>query len=945
MNKDINVVFNVNSEYDKYVSVVILSLLDNIGSHKLNVYILHSEIDVSDCFTLKELEKINGQLAVNYIYVDNSVYKGLKTHDYITEHTYYRGSIPDLLPKNISKVLYLDADLLIQGNIIDLWNEDIHDFAIAGVWDEWIYNNDPEYVRNYASDIINYVNTGVLLMNLDYLRKINFTKQFIDLATSQKSNLYKHAEQCIINEICYNSIKLLPEIYNLDSSEAIIRHYKGPIKPWFNLSSDKKYMYYYRKYSEVTLETKVSVIIEYHGMDSYFESNLQTVANQIYTNIELIVLDYKNDATLNEVYIDDRLFIGIPNIKIIKTPREQDILEKIMSNANGTYITFIGRYDLLSTAYLKKLIKHAIANNSDIVLTDSVLFNEEDNLYYFHDPLSNKNNLTTEDILHLYEHSNERQAYLKGRVGKVFRAKFLESSPLHFFNNVNKQTYEISSISYVNSIEYTFRKIKQPQVSLIIPTYNRENKAGLESALQQTYQHLEIIVVHHTNETESGIGIEQNRVKCIHSTIPEEGMEQALHEASGKYIFYLDDNQTLEANCIETLVASAEQYSSDLVLTHFYTYNENDNLFYFHESGLTTGELHANDIMTLLSSSYCNKDYLEHVFGKLFAKDWLVKQQVSVYNNFLEKYGYETARLSYVHMNNFLYRVEKQELISVIVPVYNVELYLEYCLDSIVNQTYPNLEILLINDGSTDRSGKICEEYAQKDERIRVIHQKNAGLSAARNTGLDQMTGDYVTFVDSDDAINQNFIFDCYVQIKKYNIDIVMTSYYRFMQDTMEFLFHSTETTERVKFFSQDDVLRKLNKEPMTVVSWAKLFKASIFSDIRYPVGIIHEDEYIAHKLYLKTDKVLLLNHTYYMYRIREGSITTSNQVTIPKLVNPLSCFEERIVDLLLANKDVTEHLRNYKIWLTKVKHEFEVNHLCDSNEYLRIVNKLSFLD
>ncbi|NQN82993.1 hypothetical protein HO996_06790 [Streptococcus suis] len=131
----------------------------------------------------------------------------------------------------------------------------------------------------------------------------------------------------------------------------------------------------------------------------------------------------------------------------------------------------------------------------------------------------------------------------------------------------------------------------------------------------------------------------------------------------------------------------------------------------------------------------------------------------------------------------------------------------------------------------------------------------------------------------------------------------------------------------------------------MTVVSWAKLFKASIFSDIRYPVGIIHEDEYIAHKLYLKTDKVLLLNHTYYMYRIREGSITTSNQVTIPKLVNPLSCFEERIVDLLLANKDVTEHLRNYKIWLTKVKHEFEVNHLCDSNEYLRIVNKLSFLD
>ena len=206
------------------------------------------------------------------------------------------------------------------------------------------------------------------------------------------------------------------------------------------------------------------------------------------------------------------------------------------------------------------------------------------------------------------------------------------------------------------------------------------------------------------------------------------------------------------------------------------------------------------------------------------------------------------------------------------------------------------------------------------------------------------MTGDYVTFVDSDDAIDQNFIFDCYEQIKRYHVDIVMTSFYRYKQDTAEFLFQSTKISEGLKFFSQDELLVKLYQGSIAIVSWAKLFNKSIFSDIRYPVGKIYEDDYVAHKLYLKANKVLLLNRDYYLYRIREGSIMTSNHVAIPKLMNRLEYLEERIADVLLANKDVTNHVYHYKIRLNEIKHAFEENHLCDSNEYLRIINKINLI-
>ena len=116
-------------------------------------------------------------------------------------------------------------------------------------------------------------------------------------------------------------------------------------------------------------------------------------------------------------------------------------------------------------------------------------------------------------------------------------------------------------------------------------------------------------------------------------------------------------------------------------------------------------------------------------------------------------------------------------VISIIVPIYNTEKYLNECVDSIINQTYKNIEIILVNDGSTDNCLKICDEYAKKDKRVKVIHKENGGLSSARNSGLDILTGKYVCFIDSDDYVATTFVYDMFNLITKYNADIVEGSY------------------------------------------------------------------------------------------------------------------------------------------------------------------------
>lgn len=211
-------------------------------------------------------------------------------------------------------------------------------------------------------------------------------------------------------------------------------------------------------------------------------------------------------------------------------------------------------------------------------------------------------------------------------------------------------------------------------------------------------------------------------------------------------------------------------------------------------------------------------------------------------------------------------------LISVIVPVYNVEDYLDRCVHSITRQTYKNLEIILVDDGSTDSSGEKCDVWTKKDNRIRVIHKENGGLSDARNAGLDIVSGEYIGFVDSDDYLNKNmyqFLFDC---IQKTNSDIAECKWIKF-EDEKEINVFTTETESEYKVFSPEDALIELIVErdlKQTVVN--KLYKRSVIS-VLFPTERINEDEFWTYQIFGNARKIAFVDIELYYYFQRNSSI------------------------------------------------------------------------
>lgn len=216
------------------------------------------------------------------------------------------------------------------------------------------------------------------------------------------------------------------------------------------------------------------------------------------------------------------------------------------------------------------------------------------------------------------------------------------------------------------------------------------------------------------------------------------------------------------------------------------------------------------------------------------------------------------------------------DLISVIVPIYRVEKYLLKCVESIQRQTYQNIEIILVDDGSPDHCPEICDQFAKEDSRIKVIHKKNGGLSDARNAGIEVANGEYLAFVDSDDYISGEMIEKMYCRIIRdqsdmaiCNIDFVNEKGNSLNCNTIQV---DNMTVEEPRFWRD---LYGINYT-YCVVAWNKLYAKKLFKDVRYDVGKLHEDEFIIHKLVSKCEKISFLSEKFYCYLQREQSITKS---------------------------------------------------------------------
>lgn len=229
-------------------------------------------------------------------------------------------------------------------------------------------------------------------------------------------------------------------------------------------------------------------------------------------------------------------------------------------------------------------------------------------------------------------------------------------------------------------------------------------------------------------------------------------------------------------------------------------------------------------------------------------------------------------------------------LISVIVPIYKVEKYLRKCIESILSQTYTNLEIILVDDGSPDKCGEICDEYEKRDSRIKVIHKKNGGLSDARNAGLDIMAGNYVAFVDSDDWIEPQMYEHLLAKLHYFHADISIGGVSCDLDD------NGIINTEKIVSydsapFSEGNVETMHRFFTTSWAAWDKLYKADLFRDIRYPVGEINEDEAIVLQLLSKCTRVCYTNEVFYHYMRRpsSGSITAAN-FSVKKLAWQAHC-------------------------------------------------------
>lgn len=252
----------------------------------------------------------------------------------------------------------------------------------------------------------------------------------------------------------------------------------------------------------------------------------------------------------------------------------------------------------------------------------------------------------------------------------------------------------------------------------------------------------------------------------------------------------------------------------------------------------------------------------------------------------------------------------KEGVISVIVPVYKVEPYIHKCIGSILKQTYKNLQIILVDDGSPDNCGEICDEYAQKDARIQVIHQENKGLSAARNVGIEIAEGEYIGFVDSDDYIKETMYETMYCLIEERKADVCICNLFDVKGNDKKI----RNANIGIKEYGKMDILKEIILDKnIQSYAWNKLYKRELFKTIRYPQGKRYEDIGTTFYLLEKCNKVVMTGEPQYYYLNREDSIVNNYNL------QTVQDYTEIILQRYYHIKDNYPELKPYnEYYLTK---------------------------
>lgn len=262
-------------------------------------------------------------------------------------------------------------------------------------------------------------------------------------------------------------------------------------------------------------------------------------------------------------------------------------------------------------------------------------------------------------------------------------------------------------------------------------------------------------------------------------------------------------------------------------------------------------------------------------------------------------------------------------LVSIIIPIYNVEQYLNQCIQSVIKQTYTNLEILLIDDGSSDKSGEIADTWAKRDKRIKVIHQKNGGLSAARNAGLDDCHGEWIAFIDSDDYVSFNYIKEMLISAYANDTKLVNCGYVEVDSTSNRLITPNVKLISGV--YSSNQYWKKYYQSKLPfflITAWDKLYHKSIFEKIRYKNGILNEDEEVIYSIIKKARQISIIKDKLYYYRINRND----------SIMKSLEHDSQINIDLFNIINNRTKILISDR--------EYEIAELCNKEAYFLLLNK-----
>ena len=354
----------------------------------------------------------------------------------------------------------------------------------------------------------------------------------------------------------------------------------------------------------------------------------------------------------------------------------------------------------------------------------------------------------------------------------------------------------------------------------------------------------------------------------------------------------------------------------------------------------STKDLEGIDI-NLSFNMYCY--VLQRILGQLEEHDYIdeakeVREKLELAEQ--EQYPFLTDEVKEIEVEN------GGELISIVVPIYNVENYLRMCLDSIEHQSYSNIEVLLINDGSPDSSEDICQEYVARDSRFHYFEKENGGLSDARNYGIERSNGMYLTFVDSDDWLSLTYVEDLYQAAIRNDADTVVSHYTIYNESDRNYYVHIWDDYYEKTCTGEELVLELPSLELngyIYITSWGILFKKELFNNIRFPKGKVIEDSRTNYKLFFRSNKVAYIHKEIYYHR--EGIESIGSGVNEKLLTDVLECLLERLAIYTIKGWNYSDEKNNVMGCLRLRYQQAKENGLQDTEIFRRYTEILSLVD